>query len=240
MKPFRLNARMVGILFIIATVTGVMAAVMTGPIFDAPDYLIQTAANPGLITLASFLYFVMAVSCAGIGLALYPIVRTYREDLAIGVAGFRLIEGMIQVIGGVSMVCLLALSQAFIQAGSGDMIHFQTIGILLKAGSNWLANGPMLLSWCIAALMYYTVFYQFNLVPRWLSVWGLVGISITLLVSVLGMLNLLPSFGTVQTVTNLPIAIQEMVFAVWLIARGIQPASITPRVAMPNKPYGIE
>lgn len=241
MATSRLHVSIVGILFIIGTVTGVTVAVMTNPILEAPDYLVKIAANEGWITIASFLYFLMAISCTGIGLTIYPIVKTYREDLAIIVAGFRTVEGMIQVIGSASMICLLALSRAFVQAESGDIAHFQTIGTIIKSGTDWLTNGPMLLCWCIAALMYYSVFYQFKLVPRWLSVWGLVGISLTIVSSVLVMLNLFSSSETVQTAVNMPIAIQEMVFALWLIIKGIHPASTTRQTAIPNNtlPDGV-
>jgi hypothetical protein len=41
---------------------------------------------------------------------------------------------------------------------------------------------------------------------------------LTIISSVLVMLHAIPGFGTVQVVSNLPIALQEMAFAIWLIA----------------------
>jgi hypothetical protein len=58
----------------------------------------------------------------------------------------------------------------------------------------------------IGALMYYSVFHQFRLVPRWLTVWGLVGITLTIIGAVLVMLHLIPGFGTVQMVLPLALA----------------------------------
>lgn len=69
--------------------------------------------------------------------------------------------------------------------------------------------------------MYYGIFYRYRLVPRWLSAWGLIGITSTVITSTLVMLGAIPGFGTVQMIANLPIALQEMVFAVWLIAKGV-------------------
>jgi hypothetical protein len=137
------------------------------------------------------------------------------------------IEGMIQILGGVSMIALLALSQQFVQVGAPDAAYFHAIGAVIKAGDAWMSNGAMLLCWCIGACMYYGLFYQYRMIPRWLSGWGLVGITLTIISSVLVMLGILPGFGTIQIFSNLPIAVQEMVFAVWLIAKGTHSARPT-------------
>ena len=83
----------------------------------------------------------------------------------------------------------------------------------------------MLLTWCISALMYYAIFYQHRLVPRWLSIWGLVGITLTSLSCLLVMFHLIPPAGTIQVILSLPIMVQEMVLAVWLIAKGVNPSA---------------
>jgi hypothetical protein len=209
------------VLFIIGTVSGVIAASIGNPIVDAPDYLTKISASEGTMIIRAFLTFLMAISCAGIGLGLYPIMRKYSVGMAIGVVGFRLIESMIDILGGVSTIALLALSQEFVKAGAPDTAYFQTIGAVIKAGDDWVSNGVMLLSWSIGAVMYYSIFYRYRLVPRWLSGWGLVGITLTIITSVLVMLHIIPGFGTIQMVANLPIALQEMVFAIWLIAKGV-------------------
>jgi hypothetical protein len=233
MKTSKINAAIVGLLFIIATVSGTIAATIGNPIVDAPDYLTKISANEGAIIIGTFLVFLMAVSCAGIGVGLYPIMRNYSAGMAIGTVGFRVIESMGDILGGISTIALLALSQEFVKAGAPDAAYFETIGAVIKAGDEWLSNGVMLLSWCIGAFMYYGVFYRYRLVPHWLSGWGLVGITLTTITSVLVMLHIIPGFGTVQIAANLPIALQEMVFAIWLIAKGV---NSTANVAGPVEP----
>jgi hypothetical protein len=147
------------------------------------------------------------------------------------VVGFRVAEGILEILGGVITIGLLALSQEFVKAGAPDAAYFQTIGAIIQAGDAWLSNGAAVLLWCIGALMYYTVFYQYRLVPRWLSGWGLVGIALTTISSALVMLHIIPGFGTVQVVSDLPIALQEMVFAIWLIAKGVNPSAVASLAA---------
>ena len=231
MNSVKMNAMIVGVLFIIGTVTGTIAAINSSPILDAPDYLTSIAANESQIIISTFLVFLEGVACAGIGLALYPIMKKYSTGLAIGVVGFRVAEGILEILGGVFTIGLLALSQEFVKAGAPDATYFQTIGAIIKAGDAWLINGATLLLWCIGASMYYSVFYQYRLVPRWLSGWGLVGITLATISSVLVMLHVIPGFGTVQMAFMPPIFLQEMVFAVWLIAKGINSSAVAPRAA---------
>jgi len=74
--------------------------------------------------------------------------------------------------------------------------------------------------------MYYSVLYRSRLVPRWLSGWGLVGATLVTVAGLLVMLDLAVPLGTTQAILAIPIAVQEMVLAVWLIARGFNPAAI--------------
>jgi Domain of unknown function (DUF4386) len=227
----RKTAAIVGVLFIIGTVSGTLAAAIGKPILNAPDYLIGISSNEGQIIFATLLDFMMGVACAGIGLALYPILKKYNEGLAIGSAGFRIIEGVLDIVGAIGLIALLALSQEFVKAGAPESSYFQTAGVVINAGSVWLNNVAAMLVWCIAALMYYSVFYHYKLIPRWISAWGLVSFTTTIITCVLVMFHLIPGFGIVQIVANVPIALQEMVFAVWLIAKGINPSAVaTPSV----------
>jgi hypothetical protein len=226
MNANRINTTIVGVLFIIGTVSGTVAASIGRPVLGASDYLIKISASESRIMIGTLLAFIMGVCCAGIGLALYPILKKYNEGLAIGSAGFRIIEGVLEIVGAISPIALLALSREFVKAGTPDAAYFQVTGALIKAGGDWVNNVAVLLSWCIGALIYYSVFYQYKLVPRWLSGWGLVGITLTIVTSLLVMFRIIAPFGTIQVTANLPIALQEMVFAVWLIAKGVRPSAI--------------
>ena len=227
----RKTAAVVGVLFIIGTVSGVLMFPVLGNTLNGPDHLTTIATNEGRMIIAMLLKFTMGVACAGIGLALYPILRKYNEGLAIGSVGFRIIEGVIDIVGALGLVALLALSQEFVKAGAPVSSYFQTADVLINTGTGWLTNWAMLLTWSIGALMYYSIFYQFRLVPRWITVWGLVGITLVIIGALLIVFHLIPGFGTVQMVLNLPIFLQEMVLAVWLIAKGVNPSAVASGAA---------
>lgn len=226
-------ARIVGVLFIIGTVAGILGQIIVGPIVGASDYLVQLSANENQVLAGAFFEIVMAVACASIAIWLYPVLKNYSESLALGAVCFRLIEGVLYFVAVIGLISLLTLSQEFVKAGAPDSSYFQTIGTLLMAGYNWVGNVPLLLSWCIGALMYYYIFYRSKLIPRWLSGWGLAGIVLCMAGTILVMFHLVDPLSTAQVILNLPIALQEMVLALWLIVKGFNPSALA--AALPGQ-----
>jgi hypothetical protein len=88
----------------------------------------------------------------------------------------------------------------------------------------------------LGGLMYYWVFYRSRLVPRWLSAWGLVAVTSVMVSDLLVMVGLVEPFSPPQLVLALPIAVQEMVLAVWLIAKGFNPGAVTSTPATATVP----
>ncbi len=228
-RTYRKNAVMAGGLFIIGTVAGTISAVVSNPVLSAPDYLNRISTNQNLVIIGITLQLIMAIACAGIALALYPVLRRFSEGLAIGAVAFRLIENMLQILKAVSMASLLALSLEFSTTESPANSYFQSIGAIINSASDWMIHGAGLICFSIGAAMYYILFYQYRLLPRWLSVWGLVSLAMVIIGSVLVLLHVIPAFGTVQVVLNLPIFLQEMVFAVWLIVKGFDQSVIASK-----------
>ncbi len=227
----RKTAAVVGVLFILGTVPALMSLPLAQNTVNAPDHLTAISTNAGQMIIFTAIKFIMGVACAGIGLALYPVLRKYNEGLAIGSAGFRVIEGALQVVGALLYVVQLALSQEFVKAGAPASSYFQIADEVINAAIGWFRDAAVLLTFGIGALMYYIVFYQYRLVPRWLSIWGLVGITLTIISAVLVMFHLLPPFGTIQVILLLPILPQELVLAGWLIVKGFNPSAIACRPA---------
>lgn len=219
-KSMKNTARIVGVLFIIGTAAGIASAILTGPILGDSDYLIKISADQNPAVAAALLLFIMGAACSGTAIWLYPVLKRYSESLALAAVCFRLVEGVFDVIGGVILLSLVTLGLEFIKAGVPGSSYFQGLGALLLAGSNWVNNLAVLLFWCLGALMYYYIFYQTKLIPRWLTIWGLLGIALSFISCILFAFGFISPFGAIQGLLNLPIAVQEMVMAVWLIVKG--------------------
>ena len=123
------------------------------------------------------------------------------------------------MVGVMCVLALVPLSQEYVKSEASADSYFQIIGELLLTGYTIdHAVVPGLFAFSIGALLYYYIFYQAKLVPRWLSVWGIIGIT-------LGIINgVLAVFGGIDEMIalslDLPIFVNEMVLAVWLIVKG--------------------
>ena len=229
MDTNRKTAIIVGVLFIIGTVAGILCLPFLGSV-NAPDYLIKVAQNENQVMIGALLVLIMAFACAGIAIWLYPVLKKHNEALALGSVGFRIIEGVFDIVGVISLLLLLTLSQEFVKAGAPDSSYFQTLGTLLLGAHDSISN-ISLIPFCLGALMYYYIFYQSKLIPRWLSGWGLLAIIMNLTSALLVLFALIGPFSTVQVVLSLPIFLQEMVLAVWLIVKGFNPSPIASGLA---------
>jgi hypothetical protein len=225
MDIYRRSGIVTGLLFIAATAAGVLSMVLSQPVLSAPDYLSRISSNEPKVLAGAFLVFIMGWAGAGIGISMYPVLRKYNEGLALGAAAFRIMEGIFDGIVAVIILLLAALGREFITAGPSALPQFQTLGALLAESRRGAGEGGALFAWCIGAYLYYFLFFRTRLVPRWLSVWGLAAITLTVAASILVLFRQLSSLSTVHTLMNFPIALQEMVLAIWLIVKGFNPSA---------------
>jgi len=128
-------------------------------------------------------------------------------------------------VGSLSLLVLLTVSQTAMTAGSTSSPPFQATEEALLATLDWVHGFVILLLFCSGALMYNYVLHRTRLVPRWLSGWGLAGLVLMLIGTLSSGFTQGFGFTTVNTVLNIPIGIQEMVMAVWLIAKGFSPST---------------
>ena len=215
-----------GLLFIVATVADVISRVVfLTPILTAPDYLSAIAANENQVLLGALFLFVGAAAASGIAIALYPVLRKYNEGLALGSVGFRLIEGALYVGIVVCLLMMVTLSQDAADAATPGSAAFAVPAAMLMAARDSLGEIAVL-TFGLAGLMYYWVFYQTRLVPRWLSAWGLIAVAMLMVSGLLVMFGFAAPLSPTQVVLALPILVQEMVLAVWLIAKGFNPSVV--------------
>ena len=220
MTSSRKTARIVGVLFITAMVAGMLRFVLLDPILDAPDYLIKVSENESKVIIGALSFFILAIALVGIAIMMYPILKKQNEALALAYGGARIIEGVLFVVAILAILTIWTLSQEFVKAGAPDDSYYQTLGELLLAVRYWAYNVLWPITLSLGGLMFYYLLYQSKLIPRWLSVWGFIG-------ALFFPVAWLSLFGpTISGPFLLPLVLNEMVLAVWLIVKGFNPSEI--------------
>jgi hypothetical protein len=217
MSADRRAAAWIGVLYIIGTVALVLSAVVTGGVLEGPGYLARIAAQPNQLAIGALLVLLAGFALAIVPVVFWPIGKRYNETLAMGYVVFRgALELVVYLGGALGWLLLIALSkepEAAPLAGfvrTANAVTWEQVGVI-----------PFVLG----ALMFYVVLYQSRLVPRWLSVWGLVGAVLYIVPALSSM------FGVSLGVLMIPLAVQEMVMALWLIAKGFDPSAIAAEPA---------
>jgi hypothetical protein len=220
----------VGVLFVIASVTAIVGGSLILPIEDG---LQAAAAVDTQVAAGIILECVLVLAVVGIAVLLYPVLRPHGEGVALGYVATRILEGGLLLAAAMSARVVLALAVGDAHAGA----EAQT-GLAL-AIREWTYLAGSLLFFGVSAVLLYALLYRGRLVPAWLSVWGLIG---GVLVVVLGAVEIsgvvVP--GEVHGLLVAPIGLNEMVLAIWLIARGFDPrglrADVEPTAAAGRPP----
>ena len=222
----RKAAALVGILYIVGTVTGVLSVVFTGSTLDGPDYLVNIAADADQMVLGALFVLIMGLSLAMVPVVMYPISKRHSQTLALGYVLFRgALETVTYIAVVISYLLLVTLSRDFAAAGALDASGFRALGTVLLEANGWISQITTVV-FILGALMFYYVLFRWKLIPRWISGWGLVTALPYLAAGFLVMFGVLEHFSTVDTLMRVPLGLQEMAMAAWLIAKGFNPSAI--------------
>ncbi len=224
-------ARIVGILFITATVPFSLSVIILLPVLSAPDFLAQVSLQQDRVSVGIFLELVNHIAVVSIAVLLYPVLKQFSERLALGYVVARSIEAVLFAIATMHLLTLIFLSHEFVAAGSPAAAHFHTLSNVLLAGHDWDSAPLAFIAFSLGALMMNYMLYRTRLVPRWISIFGLLAAASILTARLMLLFGLGLSSNTVAMMDS-PIFLQEMVFAVWLIFKGFDQSALA---AMPSK-----
>ena len=170
------------------------------------------------VNIAAGLDLICGLSIFAISVLLYPILKRYNERIALWYVGLRIGELIGFVLGGVLLFTLLSIAK-------DSQIMGSTHSEQISWGSKYLLDARghtqnlSLLLYCFGASMFYYLLLQSKLVPRFIAVWGLVG-----LVGILS--EILMSIFDVSTESfmyyiMLPMGLNEIFLGFWLLIKGL-------------------
>jgi hypothetical protein len=220
-----MNAVMAGALYFLGTVFGVLGGVIGGEVLTSiisgnplagVDMLGLVAANSSQLTGGAFFTLMMGVSLVAMTVFLYPIFRKDSEELALGMLLFRgALEGSWYLATTLGMLTLVALGNEYVASGA-DSAALQSMGNVLYQFQD-LAGPVGAVVFLIGATCLYISFYRTRLIPRWLTIWGLIGVVPYIAYAVLHFFHLDTGYGFYLQMVLAP---QEIVMGLWLVIKG--------------------
>jgi hypothetical protein len=218
----RRAAAIAGALFIAATGFFMAGQMLHGPFLGSADALELAQPNRTRVVAGILLELLGVLAIPLVALVFYPILRRVSEVAALSYVGLRTMEAAALVVADANLWAMVSLSEAY-HAGTASAATLAT-----QLGTLHVVNeSAFLISVTIAfplgSCLLNAILWRTRLVPRVISGWGILGAALLLLGSLLNSLALLPALSPVlfELLLTMPIAVQEMVLAVWLIAKGV-------------------
>ena len=229
------TARIVGALFLIAMVTSLLGGTLLESIINAPDYLGTVSENETQVVLFVLLELIGGIAVVGIAVMFFPIFKGHDEALALGYVALRILEAGVIVAAVVSPLILIGLSQEYAKAGAPDASSFQAVEASLLAARTLLVGQMLGIFFCLAALVFYYLLYQTRLIPRFISVWGFIAVAAVLAWNLLELSGIRVGVGIFLA---LPMILNEIFLAIWLIIKGFDPDAISSLSAQTDPDQG--
>jgi hypothetical protein len=220
LNPHRGTAVFVGALFLVSTATFIVSNALITLLLGSPNFLAEVSTHSQLMIAATLIGLIEGVATLGIAIALYPILKWQHPALALGYAGMRIAELAVAAVGfGLGGLLLVTLS-----ATAPNGVNSELLGTLLVALRPWTLMLVYVYT-AIGGLMLSYMLLRTRLVPRGLSVLGLIGYVALLVASVLDMLGFIDLVAGPGLVWLVPGGLFELLLPIWLFARGFNVTS---------------
>jgi hypothetical protein len=221
--------RLLGAAYLFVAVASLIAGVLltsglgSGSISDV---LVNASNQPALMQLSVLGQLITSAGIVTLAALLYIVLNKQNKIGALIALGLWLSEALFVALSQLGVLALIPLSQDFVKAGAPQTSYYQTLGDFLYNGINGHSSNILMWFYCTGGLLWYYMFYKSNYIPRVISLFGLLAVSLALIAVVLQV------FGyDVPIWVSLPLLPFELTIGGWLLFRGIK--ETTYRVETP-------
>jgi hypothetical protein len=224
MSPLRKTSLAAGIFYLLTFISIPAPLVLYNQVRNNPTYILGPGPDSA-VRFGGLLEIIVALAGIGTAVALYPVLKRWNQAAALGFVASRAVEAAGILAGVACLLAIVSLREA--RAGNPALVTAQTLAILY--GRIFLLSQSLMP--IVNDLLLGFLLYQSRLVPRALSLIGLIGAPV-LAIGTLGTLfNLWGPSSPVSALLALPVAVFEFSIGVYFTVKGFRPVSITSRNA---------
>jgi hypothetical protein len=221
----RRTATIVGWLFVLTYVTSITAKIaLYPPLFDG-NYITGPGEDTRVLW-GALSEAILIIANIGTATAVYTVIKRQHPNLAISFVAARIMESVFIGVGILSVLTVVTMRQD--HAGTGDTAGLTAVGDAFVALQEWtFCLGPGFVVGVGNGLILGYIMYRTGLVPRRLSMLGLIGGPLIILSGSTAMMGFIELDGTWQTLAAIPEFFWELGLGVYLIVKGFRPTAST-------------
>jgi hypothetical protein len=178
------------------------------------ETMLKIADHPGLLRANILVDMLTALGVIFLGAILFATLRKQNEKIALVALGFYILEAGLLAASKIATFSLLLISQEYAIAGGSDSLL--TFGNLALESMDFVGDTLHILAFGLGAILFYYLLYKSGVVPRGLSLWGLITVFPILAGSLTAIFNYDLPF-----LLFLPYVPFEFVIGVWILVKGI-------------------
>ncbi len=221
--PAQSPARLAGVLFLLTFVTAIVPVVwFYGQVLHDPQFISSTGSN-AMLGLGALFELALILANIGTAVVLFPTLRMQNEALALGYVAARLVE-----CGFIAMGIVALLAVGTLRGGNQDHDTLIVAGQALVAVHDWTFRlGPGVVVGIGNGLILGWLMWRSRLVPRTLSILGLVGGPLILVSGAAVVLGAIDAGGLWQGIATIPEFFWELGLGLWLTVRGFDAKALS-------------
>ena len=215
----RKSALAAGILYLL-TFVSIPVGFLYSSVLNDPNYIVGSGPDTAVI-IGGILEIIVALAGIGTAVALFPVLKKQNESFALGLVAARILEAGTIFVGVAFILSIVTLRQ--VGAGADALVTSHTLSALYDR--IFLLGGSFMPAIC--DLLLGLLLYKSRLVPRALSVIGIVGAPILVVGYIAVMFGLIGRLAPLAALSALPVFIFELSLGIWLIVKGFNPSAAT-------------
>src|SRR5207253_7857619 len=170
-------SRLIGALFLVGFLFyGVGAALVTS-VTGAPDFLSTISAHQMTLVIGAFLMLLNTVVDVGKGVLFFPILENHGKRTALAYLATMIVEVVLLAVGVLALLMIVPLAQQAADAGQASVGWAKALGSLLVQW-NAMAYQIAEMTLGVGCVFLCSLLFRTRLVPRFLSISGLIGYPI--------------------------------------------------------------
>jgi hypothetical protein len=188
-----------------------------GPVHE-PNYIVGPGPDTAVI-IGGVLEIIVALAGIGTAVVLFPLLKKQNESFALGLVAARILESGTIFVGVAFILSIVTLRQAGV--GAEALVTSHALATLYDR--IFLLGQSFMPAVCDLLLGF--LLYKSRLVPRALSLIGIIGAPLLVVGYIAVLFGLIGRLAPLAALTAIPVALFEFSLGVWLVTKGFNPSA---------------
>ncbi|MHA2364222.1 MAG: DUF4386 domain-containing protein [Candidatus Hodarchaeales archaeon] len=207
-----------GTLYLLIPVFGILSVI---PVLDDPNFLGKAFKAQKKVLFGCIFQFNLGMIYLLIGFLFLDSLRNQGIVISYTFVSLRIVVFIINLIAIFLVLRILNISKSISQVENQIVQDLKQQGDILRFKRDSFNHNYLIVILSLSNIILFSSLLQLDSLPDWLNLWGISGAFLSILASYLLIIKRTKIISPFYISLNLPTAIQEFVFALWLLFIGI-------------------